>query len=104
MEKLNVSLDLEKRLLNIDGNNFELDSGLIDASDKSRSNSEYRNLYLIYNKGDSYSDYSKLTAFIESIGKKDIINLCHILYDRSTGRELPVISINGSMEINISLS
>ena len=102
METLNVSLDLEKRLLNIDGNSLELDSSLADARVRVRSDSESNDLYLIYsNLNNSSKDYKKLEYFKKLIGKTDIRSY-HSLYNKQNGGESSMIVLSGNIKINIS--
>ena len=107
IEKINVNVDLEKKLLEIEGNNLKLDDNLLDAKARVIGNSEFRQLYLIYNVGQSdhsSEDYTRLVTFLESIGKSKEINLAYIPYKlKETGFELPIIVLDSYMKINISV-
>ena len=102
MKTLNISLDLEKRLLNIDGNDLELDSSLADARVRIKSDSKSNYLYLVYNTLDNSSkDYRRLNDFIKRIRKTDI-ELYHSLYSEENDGRFSMIILNGNIKINIS--
>ena len=102
MGRLNVSLDLERKLLSVDGDSLELNSSLVGARVRVMNDSKSKDLYLIYNSYDNSSnDYKRLGCFIKSIGETDI-RLYHHLYDEENGGRYPMIILDGNIKINIS--